>query len=190
MTKRYYPHLNSDKEKESPIGEYRVDKGLTINEFCAATGVKQVQYSAFQNGMESPINEKTGQIKEAAQKICDFLGISVEIAFPRYFCKIFKDGDGFTECQLKSILNFQTCNADTSTTAWQLNREVRRVLATLTPREEKVLRLRFGIDANDHTLEEVGDGFNVSRSMIRIIESRALRKLRHPSRSKKLEDFL
>ena len=64
------------------------------------------------------------------------------------------------------------------------------VLATLTPREEKVLRLRFGIeDGRTRTLEEVGKEFNVTRERIRQIEAKALRKLRHPSRSKKLRDF-
>lgn len=65
------------------------------------------------------------------------------------------------------------------------------VLGTLTPREEKVLRLRFGIeDGRTRTLEEVGKDFNVTRERIRQIEAKALRKLRHPSRSKKLKDFL
>ena len=65
------------------------------------------------------------------------------------------------------------------------------VMSTLTPREEKVLRLRFGIeDGRSRTLEEVGKEFNVTRERIRQIEAKALRKLRHPSRSKKLKDFL
>ena len=65
------------------------------------------------------------------------------------------------------------------------------VLGTLTPREEKVLRLRFGLeDGRPHTLEEVGKEFDVTRERIRQIEAKALRKLRHPSRSKKLKDFL
>ena len=65
------------------------------------------------------------------------------------------------------------------------------VLDTLTPREEKVLRLRFGLDdGRQRTLEEVGKEFNVTRERIRQIEAKALRKLRHPSRSKKLKDYL
>ena len=72
-----------------------------------------------------------------------------------------------------------------------LKEQLMSVLATLTPREEKVLRLRFGIeDGRPRTLEEVGKEFNVTRERIRQIEAKALRKLRHPSRSKKLRDFL
>ena len=72
-----------------------------------------------------------------------------------------------------------------------LKEQLVEVLSTLTPREEKVLRLRFGIeDGHTRTLEEVGREFNVTRERIRQIEAKALRKLRHPSRSKKLKDFL
>jgi len=72
-----------------------------------------------------------------------------------------------------------------------LKEQLSGVLNTLTPREEKVLRLRFGIDdGRTRTLEEVGREFNVTRERIRQIEAKALRKLRHPSRSKKLKDFL
>lgn len=72
-----------------------------------------------------------------------------------------------------------------------LREQLSEVLDTLTPREEKVLRLRFGLeDGRPRTLEEVGKEFNVTRERIRQIEAKALRKLRHPSRSKKLKDFL
>ena len=72
-----------------------------------------------------------------------------------------------------------------------LKETVTRVLASLTPREERVLRMRFGIGMNtDHTLEEVGQQFSVTRERIRQIEAKALRKLKHPSRSRKLRSFL
>jgi RNA polymerase primary sigma factor len=72
-----------------------------------------------------------------------------------------------------------------------LAEQTRKVLATLTPREEKVLRMRFGIgEKSDHTLEEVGQDFEVTRERIRQIEAKALRKLRHPSRSKRLRPFV
>ena len=72
-----------------------------------------------------------------------------------------------------------------------LSEQTRKVLSTLTPREEKVLRMRFGIgEKADHTLEEVGQDFAVTRERIRQIEAKALRKLRHPSRRKKLKSFI
>ncbi len=72
-----------------------------------------------------------------------------------------------------------------------LSEQTRKVLATLTPREEKVLRMRFGIgERSDHTLEEVGQDFSVTRERIRQIEAKALRKLRHPSRAKHLKAFV
>ncbi|MCA1792388.1 MAG: RNA polymerase sigma factor RpoD [Desulfotignum sp.] len=74
---------------------------------------------------------------------------------------------------------------------FSLSEQTRKILATLTPREEKVLRMRFGIgEKSDHTLEEVGKDFTVTRERIRQIEAKALRKLRHPTRSKKLKTFI
>jgi RNA polymerase primary sigma factor len=72
-----------------------------------------------------------------------------------------------------------------------LREQTGRVLKTLTPREELVLRMRFGVgDGSEHTLEEVGRSFNVTRERIRQIESKALRKLRHPTRASQLRPFL
>jgi RNA polymerase primary sigma factor len=72
-----------------------------------------------------------------------------------------------------------------------LREQTQSVLKTLTPREEKVLKMRFGVGGgSEHTLEEVGQNFTVTRERIRQIESKALRKLRHPSRSKALRIFM
>ena len=72
-----------------------------------------------------------------------------------------------------------------------LKKELAEVLETLTDREERVLRLRFGLeDGHTRTLEEVGKEFGVTRERIRQIEAKALRKLRHPSRSRRLKDFM
>ena len=80
---------------------------------------------------------------------------------------------------------------DQAAIAANLGETTTRVLASLTPREERVLRMRFGIGMNtDHTLEEVGQQFSVTRERIRQIEAKALRKLKHPSRSRKLRSFL
>jgi RNA polymerase primary sigma factor len=95
--------------------------------------------------------------------------------------------DAFIKDFIESENDFSP--ADTVATT-DLKERVREVLKTLTPREEKVLKMRFGIDvASEHTLEEVGKDFSVTRERIRQIEVKALRKLRHPSRSKKLQSF-
>lgn len=70
-----------------------------------------------------------------------------------------------------------------------LKEEVASVLSKLTPKEERVLRLRYGFDGHERTLEEVGAEFNVTRERIRQIEGKALRKLRHPSKAKKLKEY-
>ncbi len=89
------------------------------------------------------------------------------------------------------IENKSVINPSSAMVNLNLIEQTRRVLSTLTPREEKVLRMRFGIgEESDHTLEEVGQDFNVTRERIRQIEAKALRKLRHPSRSGRLKNFV
>ena len=96
--------------------------------------------------------------------------------------------DAFIKDFIESENDFSPADAVASN---DLKERVREVLKSLTPREEKVLKMRFGIDvASEHTLEEVGKDFSVTRERIRQIEVKALRKLRHPSRSKKLQSFL
>lgn len=92
-------------------------------------------------------------------------------------------GDFIEDANMESPVDFATSSGLTEAT--------QEILSTLTPREAKVLRMRFGIDMNtDHTLEEVGKQFDVTRERIRQIEAKALRKLRHPSRAEKLQSFL
>ncbi|MDY4675576.1 MAG: RNA polymerase sigma factor RpoD [Candidatus Borkfalkiaceae bacterium] len=96
------------------------------------------------------------------------------------------------DSHIGDFLEDETATAPSDTVAFtMLKEQLISVLDTLTPREEKVLRLRYGIDdGRPRTLEEVGKEFNVTRERIRQIEAKALRKLRHPSRSKRLKDFL
>lgn len=95
------------------------------------------------------------------------------------------------DASIKDFIENENEHSPSDTVAYNdLKERVREVLKTLTPREEKVLKMRFGIDvASEHTLEEVGKDFSVTRERIRQIEVKALRKLRHPSRSKKLLSF-
>ena len=89
------------------------------------------------------------------------------------------------------IADEEAVNPSEAVVGSNLADQTRKVLSTLTPREEKVLRMRFGIGGkSDHTLEEVGQDFNVTRERIRQIEAKALKKLRHPSRAKQLESFV
>ena len=96
------------------------------------------------------------------------------------------------DSHLGDFIEDQESPAPAEAASYELLREqLNEVLHTLTPREEQVLRLRFGLeDGRQRTLEEVGQQFNITRERIRQIEAKALRKLRHPSRSKKLKDFL
>ncbi|MFW0072992.1 MAG: RNA polymerase sigma factor RpoD [Coxiella-like endosymbiont] len=92
-------------------------------------------------------------------------------------------GDFIEDVNIESPVDYATSSG--------LQEATREILATLTPREAKVLRMRFGIDMNtDHTLEEVGKQFDVTRERIRQIEAKSLRKLRHPSRAEKLRSFI
>jgi RNA polymerase primary sigma factor len=99
-------------------------------------------------------------------------------------------GDGEDTSIKDFIENENEFSPAESVASNDLKEQVRNLLKTLSPREEKVIKMRFGIDvASEHTLEEVGKDFSVTRERIRQIEVKALRKLRHPSRSKKLESF-
>ena len=92
---------------------------------------------------------------------------------------------------LRFIEDKKALSPDDAAVHSNLSEKTREVLSTLTPREEKVLRMRFGIgEKSDHTLEEVGRDFAVTRERIRQIEAKALHKLRHPMRSRKLKSFL
>lgn len=99
-------------------------------------------------------------------------------------------GDGEDASIKDFIENENDLSPVDTVTSNDLKERVREVLKTLTPREEKVLKMRFGIDvSSEHTLEEVGKDFSVTRERIRQIEVKALRKLRHPSRAKRLKNF-
>ena len=99
---------------------------------------------------------------------------------------IFKSVDLSNAKKLESDLNLDEVVAKN-----QLKEKITKVLSTLTPREERVIRMRFGIGLNtDYTLDEVGLQFSVTRERIRMIEAKALRKLKDPSRTKELKDYL
>lgn len=138
-----------------------------------------------QNGREPSYAELSKELNLDEKKIKNIIKISKE---PISLETPVGDGeDAFIKDFIENDKDFSP--ADTVASS-DLKERVREVLKTLAPREEKVLKMRFGIDvASEHTLEEVGKDFSVTRERIRQIEVKALRKLRHPSRSKKLETF-
>ncbi len=138
-----------------------------------------------ENGREPSTAELAKELNLDEKKIKNIIKISKEpisLETP-----VGDSEDAFIKDFIESENEFSP--ADTVANS-DLKERVREVLKTLTPREEKVLKMRFGIDvASEHTLEEVGKDFSVTRERIRQIEVKALRKLRHPSRSKKLLTF-
>lgn len=148
--------------------------------------------------------------KVPPEEICKMLDISMnEYNLLKFYMQSFKTvaslnkivgedtGDSDSELmdfipstsQLSDIPSYEN-ETENTVIENELRKNIDELLSTLTPREEKILRLRFGLDdGKDRTLEEVGREFNVTRERIRQIEARALRKLRHPSRSKKLKGY-
>ena len=113
-----------------------------------------------------------------------------ERAYVDDFEKLYYE-DEEDESKISDFVEDDTMLSPTESAAQDiLKAQLMAVIETLTPREQKVIRLRYGLDDNHaRTLEEVGKEFNVTRERIRQIEAKALRKLRHPNRSKKLQDF-
>jgi len=138
-----------------------------------------------ENGREPTYEELAKELNLDEKKIKNIIKISKE---PISLETPVGDSDDAT---IKDFIENENEFSPSETIAnTDLKERVREVLKTLTPREEKVLKMRFGIDvASEHTLEEVGKDFSVTRERIRQIEVKALRKLRHPSRSKKLLTF-
>ena len=122
----------------------------------------------------------------AARRRCSAVAAA---ASGRWLVEMLGDDD---DSHLGDFIEDQTTMAPSDSAVYASLRDATKdVLDTLTPREAKVLRMRFGIEMNtDHTLEEVGKQFDVTRERIRQIEAKALRKLRHPSRSERLRSFL
>lgn len=184
-------------EYESKIAERRIDKGLTLKGVAEKSGCSTGHVFELQMGYTSP-TQKNGQIKETAKKIACALDEDVYDLFPMYFCSAEKMKEK-QEAEIKEAEQFGESVSEFTITASEKVEEIqdqrelsiiiRKILATLKPREEKILRERFGIDCEEKTLEEIGKDQNCSGVNIRIIECRALRKLRHPNRSNKVKAF-
>jgi RNA polymerase primary sigma factor len=148
--------------------------------------IRTSRYLVQEMGREPTPEEIAGRMEMTVDKVRKVLKIAVEpisLETPIGEEEDNHIGD-FLEDKSQSTPSESVINTN-------LSEQTVKALATLTPREEKVLRMRFGIgEKSDHTLEEVGQNFDVTRERIRQIEAKALRKLRHPSRSKKLRAFI
>jgi len=137
-------------------------------------------------GRQATLEEIAHELKTTPQKVQRIIKISqrpLSLEMP-----VGKEKDS----HLGDFIEDETTVGPTDAAASQLLRQqMVDILSSLTPREARVLQLRFGLkDGRTHTLEEVGQKFQVTRERIRQIEAKALRKLRHPSRSRKLRDYL
>ncbi len=139
-----------------------------------------------EHGKEAPLDYVAAQMELPQKKVSQVMKIAKEPISMETTVGEEDDttlGEFIVDHNIESPVDFATTN--------NLSEKTKEILKTLTPREEKVLRMRFGINMNtDHTLEEVGKQFDVTRERIRQIEAKALRKLRHPNRAEKLHTFL
>ena len=160
----------------------------SVAEFSRNQGLNSVKVREIFSGKIPPL-DREGNPKELTKEILEILNLTIEKAFTEKQLKGFKKHTfevKIEEEKLLQIIN-PAKNQEIKVIEQEVKSKLSEILSTLTPREEKILRMRFGIGMDtDHTLEEVGRKFFVTRDRIRQIEARALRKLKHPSRSKQL----
>lgn len=163
----------------------------SVAAFCKDQNFHPTRVGLLINLKMLPVNQN-GKYKAICIRLSEALGISVSELFPpKLYGERINRPILFSELNDENIENIQAERSPEDLVgAAELGESTRRALARLAPREEKVLRLRFGIgESNDHKLQEAGDNFYAARELIRQIEAKALRKLRHPSRQKILRDL-
>jgi len=176
------------------LRQARLDAGLSVKELCEKACIHIGDYYDYQRFARYPSPDRGFRLSVV-------LGVSVEVLFPSEIApvRIRKQMEDMT-ISLAEFASLAEINAASvlETSGWEAEVEAREllpsvvtsVLATLTDRERKVLELRFGMGENDaHTLEECGEVFGVGRERIRQVEAKALRKLRHHTRSHRLKDW-
>lgn len=187
--------------RNNRLKQRREELGMTQREFAQAVGIQVSSYCALETMKKAPTKKRVlrdGALwRTTVQKIADFHGLSPEELFPPAVLavvtpKIVRRMDGMELAELMSGADRRglpdqmqhAIEAD-------LSREVAKQLGTLTPKEEDVIRMRFGLnaDGSPHTLDDIGAKYGVQQERIRQIEAKALRKLRHPSRSRRLKVF-
>ena len=160
----------------------------SVAEFSRNQGLNGIKVREIFSGKIPPL-DREGNPKELTKEILEILNLTIEKAFTEKQLKGFKKHTFEVKIEEEKLLQIisPAKNQEIKVIEQEVKSKLSEILSTLTPREEKILRMRFGIGMNtDHTLEEVGRKFFVTRDRIRQIEARALRKLKHPSRSKQL----
>ena len=171
--------------------------GWTVPEFCKNVGISTTSYYQFTTMKRSPLTG--GDWRDSAKKLAKFAGVDPIELFPEAVQEIQKSGQS-TDCTIKLSPDDltellppamkQLSDPEASAVASELRNKMSEALALLSPREQQVLSLRFGLDGPEKTLEEIGRIQGVGREPIRQIKARALRKLRRPSRIRLLRDFV
>lgn len=179
----YYPHVNPRKEREGRIGEYRIAHGLTVHALASLLGVGDGHLANLESGMVAPINPRNGKVKDVVLKMCALFNCSPSDLFPRYICHLDKTDD-VTFCQsVAACISAYSHNVADGGKIAELCDLVNKTLLTLPFNHQFVLRRLY---KDSCTLEEIAEELGVTRQYVQALELEALRKLRHPSRSKGL----
>jgi len=160
----------------------------SVAEFSRNQGLNSVKVREIFSGKIPPL-DREGNPKELTKEILEILNLTIEKAFTEKQLKGFKKHTFEVKIEEEKLLQIisPAKNQEIKVIEQEVKSKLSEILSTLTPREEKILRMRFGIGMNtDHTLEEVGLQFSVTRDRIRQIEDKALRKLKHPIVARKL----
>ena len=166
----------------------------TVADFCKAANFQQTVVGLFVNMKRAPINKLTGEYSQSFMKIVDFLRCMPEDVFPKaQMQEAMKINKITTKVDISDVQSLTTSLRSIALPPEQkmifqeARASIQRAMETLTPREQRVLMLRFGFyDGKEHTLDEIGKEFNVSKDRIRQIEQKAIRKMKAPNRSKEL----
>jgi RNA polymerase sigma factor (sigma-70 family) len=170
----------------------------SVASFCRASGLHQTAVGKFINMVQAPVNKLTGEYSPNFMKIVDFLRCMPEDIFPKaQMQEAMKVNKVTTKADIGDV---QSLTTSLRTLALppeekmifdEARTAIQRTMETLTPREQRVLMLRFGFyDGVEHTLEDVAGQFGVSKDRIRQIQEKALRKMRHPNRAKEIRNTM
>jgi RNA polymerase sigma factor (sigma-70 family) len=174
----------------------------SVAAFCRTVGLTQTTVGRFINMKQAPVNNLTGEYIPTFMKMVDFLRCMPEDVFPKAQMreamkvnKVTTKADIGDVHSLTTSLRTLALPPEEKMIFDEAQASIQRAMETLTPREQRVLMLRFGFyDGKEHTFDEIGEKFNVSRERIRQIERKAIRKMKHPERSreirKTMEDIL